>query len=121
MPDDKQEVSQRISTQLAQGMNSQARAEIENLLRDWPSDAEVFTLAGDVYAWTGAPSTAYRHYNSAADSYNRLGMPDKMLSVHHKILELDATLLDANTQLRIRLLELLVGAEDALIAGQYEK
>jgi tetratricopeptide (TPR) repeat protein len=121
MPDDKQEISQRISSFLAKGLNAQARAEAENMLRDWPGDAEAFTLAGDVYAWTGAPSAAYRHYNSAADSYNRLGMPDKMLSVHHKILELDATLLDANTQVRIRLLVLLVAAEDALAAARYEQ
>src|SRR5271170_3574416 len=118
MPEDKLEVSQRISSFLAQGMNSQARAEVETFLREWPGDAEVFTLAGDVYAWTGAPSTAYRHYNSAADTYNRLGMADKMLSVHHKILELDATLLDANTQVRIRLLGLLVAAEDALASAR---
>jgi tetratricopeptide (TPR) repeat protein len=120
MPEDKFEVSQRISNFLTQGLNSQARAEMENLLREWPGDAEVFTLAGDVYAWTGAPSTAYRHYNSAADIYNRQGMQDKMLSVHHKILELDETLLDANTQVRIRLLRLLVAAEDALLGNRYE-
>ena len=78
-------------------------------------------MAGDVYAYTGAHSAAYKQYNLAAETYNRLGRADKALAVHHKILELDSGMLDAATQTRLRLLALLVGAEDAIVSGQHEK
>ncbi|HTB34129.1 MAG TPA: tetratricopeptide repeat protein, partial [bacterium] len=121
MSQESQAISDNISMLLTQGRTAEARTELERLLALDPEDPEGRSVAGDVYAYTGAHSAAYKQYNLAAETYNRLGRADKALAVHHKILELDAGMLDAATQTRLRLLALLVGAEDAIVSGQHER
>ncbi|HXB98268.1 MAG TPA: tetratricopeptide repeat protein, partial [bacterium] len=121
MSQESQAISDNISMLLTQGRTAEARTELERLLALDPEDPEGRSVAGDVYAYTGAHSAAYKQYNLAAETYNRLGRADKALAVHHKILELDAGMLDAATQTRLRLLALLVGAEDAIVMGQHER
>jgi tetratricopeptide (TPR) repeat protein len=121
MSDEKQAIAQNISLLIAENRSAEARVELDRLLALDPEDPESRSLAGDVYAWTGADGAAYKQYNLAADTFNRLGRADKALGVHHKILDLDTSQMDAGTQGRIRLLTLLVGAEDALVAGQNER
>lgn len=121
MSETSQAIFQGISQLLTQRRTAEARAELERLLALDPEDPEARSQAGDVYAYTGAHSTAYKHYNQAAETYNRLGRADMALAVHHKILELDPGALDTATQTRLRLLGLLVAAEDAIVAGQYDK
>lgn len=121
MSQESQAISQGISLLLTQGRTAEARAELERLLALDPDDPEARSQAGDVYAYTGAHSTAYKQYNQAAETYNRLGRADMALAVHHKILELDSTMMDPATQTRLRLLVLLVNAEDAIVMGQYDK
>jgi len=121
MSQESQAISQNISLLLTQGRTADARVELERLLALDPEDPEARSQAGDVYAYTGAHSAAYRQYNQAAETYNRLGRADMALAVHHKILELDPAMLDAATQARLRLLSLLVAAEDAIVVGQYER
>ncbi len=121
MSDEKQAIAQNISLLLSQNRSAEARVELERLLALDPEDPESRSMAGDVYAWTGADAAAYKQYNMAADAFNRLGRADKALGVHHKILDLDTSMMDAANQARIRLLTLLVGAEDALVAGQNDK
>jgi tetratricopeptide (TPR) repeat protein len=121
MSQESQAISDNISMLLTQSRTAEARAELERLLALDPDDPEGRSVAGDVYAYTGAHSAAYKQYNLAAETYNRLGRADKALAVHHKILELDAGMLDAATQTRLRLLALLVGAEDAIVSGQHER
>jgi tetratricopeptide (TPR) repeat protein len=121
MSDEKQAIAQNISLLISQNRSAEARTELDRLLALDPEDPESRSLAGDVYAWTGADGAAYKQYNLAADTFNRLGRPDKALGVHHKILDLDTSMMDPATQGRVRLLTLLVGAEDALVAGQNEK
>jgi|GEM_PF-6482590 tetratricopeptide (TPR) repeat protein len=121
MSQESQAISDNISMLLTQGRTAEARAELERLLALDPEDPEGRSVAGDVYAYTGAHSAAYKQYNLAAETYNRLGRADKALAVHHKILELDAGMLDAATQTRLRLLALLVGAEDAIVTGQHDR
>ncbi|HTB22912.1 MAG TPA: tetratricopeptide repeat protein [bacterium] len=116
-----QAIFQSISTLLTQRRTAEARAELERLLALDPEDPEARSQAGDVYAYTGAHSAAYKQYNQAAETYNRLGRADMALAVHHKILELDPGTLDSAAQTRLRLLSLLVAAEDAVVAGQYDK
>ncbi len=98
MSQESQAISDNISLLLTQGRTAEARAELERLLALDPEDPEGRSVAGDVYAYTGAHSAAYKQYNLAAETYNRLGRADKALAVHHKILELDAGMLDAATQ-----------------------
>jgi tetratricopeptide (TPR) repeat protein len=121
MSDEKQAIAQNISLLLSQNRSAEARVELDRLLALDPEDPESRSMAGDVYAWTGADAAAYKQYNMAADAFNRLGRADKALGVHHKILDLDTSMMDAANQARIRLLSLLVGAEDALVAGQNDK
>src|SRR5882757_9969667 len=121
MSDEKQAIAQNISLLLSQNRSAEARVELDRLLALDPEDPESRSMAGDVYAWTGADAAAYKQYNMAADAFNRLGRADKALGVHHKILDLDTSMMDAANQGRIRLLSLLVGAEDALVAGQNDK
>jgi tetratricopeptide (TPR) repeat protein len=121
MSDEKQAIAQNISLLISRNRSADARVELERLLALDPEDPESRSLAGDVYAWTGADAAAYKQYNMAADTFNRLGRADKALGVHHKILDLDTSMMDAANQARIRLLTLLVGAEDALVAGQNDK
>ena len=106
MSDEKQAIAQNISLLLSQNRAAEARVELDRLLAMDLEDPESRSLAGDVYAWTGANGNAYKQYNLAADTYNRLGRPDKALGVHHKILDLDTSMMDAGTQGRIRLLTL---------------
>jgi tetratricopeptide (TPR) repeat protein len=121
MSQESQAISQGISLLLTQGRTAEARAELERLLALDPDDPEARSQAGDVYAYTGAHSTAYKQYNQAAETYNRMGRADMALAVHHKILELDSTMMEPATQTRLRLLALLVTAEDAIVMGQYDK
>ena len=121
MSDEKQAIAQNISLLVSQNRSAEARTELERLIALDPEDPESRSTAGDVYAWTGADGAAYKQYNLAADIFNRLGRADKALGVHHKILDLDTSMMDAATQARVRLLTLLVGAEDALVAGQNDK
>jgi tetratricopeptide (TPR) repeat protein len=121
MSDEKQAIAQNISLLLSQNRSAEARVELDRLLALDPEDPESRSMAGDVYAWTGADGAAYKQYNMAADAFNRLGRADKALGVHHKILDLDTSMMDAANQARIRLLSLLVGAEDALVAGHNDK
>lgn len=116
-----QEIFKGISTLLTQRRTAEARAELERMLALDPEDPEARSQAGDVYAYTGAHSAAYKHYNYAAETYNRMGRADMALAVHHKILELDPGTLDSATQTRLRLLGMLVSAEDAIVAGQYDR
>src|SRR5262245_16262083 len=117
MSQESQAISHNISMLLTEGRSAEARQELERLLALDPDDPEARSLAGDVYAYTGAHSAAYKQYNLAAETFNRLGRADMALAVHHKILELDPSHLDAATQTRIRLLTLLVSAEDAIVRG----
>lgn len=121
MTDDQLQTSQRVSKMLVDGQGAAALKLVESLLAASPGDPEIQILAGDAYASTGAHTISYHQYNAAADTYHRLGQPDKVLHVQHKILNLDLNLLDPSVQIRIRLLTLLVEAEDALLVGQREK
>src|SRR5665213_417462 len=116
-----QAIFHEISQLLTQRRTVEAREQLERMLALDPEDPEARSQAGDVYAYTGAHSSAYKHYNQAAETYNRLGRADMALAVHHKILELDPASLDSTTQTRLRLLGLLVAAEDAIVASNYEK
>lgn len=121
MSQESQAISHNISMLLTEGRSAEARAELERLLSLDADDPDARSLAGDVYAYTGAHSAAYKQYNAAAETFNRLGRADMALAVHHKILELDPAMLDAATQTRIRLLNLLVAAEDAIVQGANER
>ena len=121
MSAESQTISHRISVLLIAGRTAEARVELDRLLALDPDDPDARSVAGDVYAYTGAHSAAYKQYNLAAETFNRLGRADMALAVHHKILELDPGMLDATTQTRIRLLALLVAAEDAVVMGHNDK
>ena len=121
MSAESQAISHNISLLLTAGRSAEARAELERLLALDADDPDARSVAGDVYAYTGAHSAAYRQYNLSAETYNKLGRADMALAVHHKILELDLGMLDAATQARIRLLALLVAAEDAVVMGHNDK
>ena len=95
MSQESQAISHNISLLLTAGRTAEARAELDRLLALDPEDPEARSLAGDVYAYTGAHSAAYKSYNLAAETYNRLGRADLALAVHHKILELDLGMLMA--------------------------
>ncbi len=121
MQEQKQRLVHEISRLMADGRPAESRAELDNLLALDGEDPESRSLAGDVYSWTGAHAAAYRQYSLAAETWNKQGRADLALAVSHKILDLDTNLLDSATQTRVRLLALLVRAEDNVALERFEE